>query len=244
MKTLNIILLLTFTSLTILLGQEIQPKCTCRLVFLERTAESPNKAVLFDGTKNHDVKLSSMNLSAPVTLSEGATAIVMTSKKIIDPTTIPTGTPHIKIPTGAKQLYIIVVSDTNNKIFPVKLIAIDSSDSKVKLGQTLWINLSKNLVAGRLNHKKFTIAPRNKLITSPPLEKAGYYKTAFAYKPVGKDLYHPIMKKTWWFDPKSKYLGFIINRGGRLPKIFTFRDRFHEDDDEEITEAPLDTDNQ
>jgi len=239
----TLITLVTISCLSLLSGQEVKPKCTCRMVFLERTSGSPNQAFIFDGTTNHSVKLSSMNLSDPVTLSEGTIFISMTSKKITDLTTLPATAPRVKIPLGSTQLYIIVANDINNKVFPVRLLAIDSSDNKLKQGQTLWINLSNNIVAGRLNQKKFTIAAKKKLITSPPLDKAGYYKTAFAYKPVDKDKYHPIMQKTWWHDPESKYLGFIINRGGRLPKIFTFRDRLRKNDEEEIDPPENPSDN-
>ena len=231
-----------FLSSTLLFSQEEKSGCTCRVLFLERGESDPKSAYLFDGIKNHSVKFSGMNLSDPITLSEGATAIAMTPRKVIEPATLPSGSPRAKIPRKAKELYIIVASDKENKTFPVKLFVVNSSDTKFRSGETMWINLSKNIVAGKLNDKSFTVAPGKKLVTSPPMEKAGYIKTVFAYKPVGKDKYAPIMRKTWWFDPKSKYLGFIINRGGRLPKIFTFRDRFFKV--EEATEEEPDEPNE
>lgn len=57
------------------------------------------------------------------------------------------------------------------------------------------------------------------------MAKSSYFLAQFAYKEVTDTEYSPIMKKSWWHDEFSKNLGFVIDTGDRLPKIFTFRDR-------------------
>ena len=69
------------------------------------------------------------------------------------------------------------------------------------------------------------VAPGKSLVGKSPLNKPGYYKVEFDYKQSGAKHFQPIMRKTWWFDPQSKYLGFITNHGDRLPKIYMFRDK-------------------
>lgn len=34
----------------------------------------------------------------------------------------------------------------------------------------------------------------------------------------------PITEQRWWHDASSRHLGFVANTGGKLPKIYFFRD--------------------
>jgi hypothetical protein len=60
--------------------------------------------------------------------------------------------------------------------------------------------------------------------SNAPLKKGGYYKVQFTYQPNAKGDFLPIMRKSWWCDPNSKNLGFIVETDARLPKIYSIRD--------------------
>ena len=224
MKLLCLLTLLT-VCLPTFAQKEEGPVRRCRVIFIERPRDAPDKAYLFDGIKSHAISLSSMNLSETITLSPGSTTIGISAEVVQDPELFPPTAPSAKIPTNTKEFYLILLSDPNNKHFPVKCMAMGSGGEMVNLGETLWVNLSRNVISGKIANKEITVNPGKSLVGKAPLNKPGYYKVEFDYQQLGKKEFQPIMRKTWWFDPQSKYLGFILNKGDRLPKIYTFRDR-------------------
>ena len=205
------------------LAQGKEKERTCRIIFLGRTSESPEKAYLFDGTKSHEVLLSDMNFSEVVQLPVGGLVLGMTPEPVAEPEEFPADAPVLAIPEGLTDFYVIVVNDPSNKLLPIRMQAVDAGTS-LKPGQTLWINLTTHAIAGKLGKESLTIPAGAKVIGKAPLAASGYYRAIFAYQPEGSGEFQPVMRKSWWFDATSKNLGFVVNSGGRVPKIFTFRD--------------------
>lgn len=206
------------------LSQERKTERTCRVIFIERAITDPDKAQLFDGAVSHEVSLSGMNFSEVVKLPEGDLVLGMTADPVAAPEDFPGGAPSVKIPADIRDLYLIVGSDPGNKVFPVRLLPLDAGGQKLKTGETLWINLTKHSIKGLLGKEALSIPAGGRVVGKAPLAISGYYKAAFLYQPDSKGEYVPVLRKSWWFDASSKNLGFIINSGGRLPRIFTFRD--------------------
>lgn len=198
---------------------------TCRIIFLERPKGAPEKAQLFDGTTSREIRFSTMNLSEEIKLPGDALMLGMTADLVSDPENFPEGAPTVKIPAKVTDFYLVVVSDLKNKILPVRMLLVDASDGELDTGETLWINFSSYNIAGKLGKETLKIPAKAKVIGKAPLSASGYFKASFLYQPNSKSKYLPVMKKSWWFDATSKNLGFIINTGGKLPKIFTLRDR-------------------
>lgn len=196
----------------------------CRVIYLQRPAEAPTEAHLFDGTISHKVSLSGMNFSEVIKLPEGALTIGMTPNPVPAPENFPEGAPTIKIPATITDLYLVLATDPENKVLPIRILPLDVSASQLKPGQTLWVNLTTHQIAGKLGNENLLVPSGGKVVGKAPLASSGYYKAAFLYQPDGQKEFMPVMQKSWWFDAKSKNLGFIIQSGGRLPRIFTFRD--------------------
>jgi hypothetical protein len=165
-----------------------------------------------------------MNFSEVIMLPEGALTLGMTPKPLSAPENFPSGAPTVKIPATITDVYLVLVSDAENKVLPIRMLPLDASAGQLKPGQTLWINLTKHSFAGRLGNETLTLPAGGKVVGMPPRSTSGYYKAQFLYQPDGQKEFMPVMQKSWWFDANSKNLGFIIQSGGRLPKIFTFRD--------------------
>ena len=197
---------------------------TCRIIFLQRPVDAPGEAYLFDGFASHKVALPGMNFSEVVKLPPGNISLGMTPDPVGAPEDFPPEAPTAKIPEGITDFYLILVSDPENKILPVRMQPVDAGDQQLKPGQTLWINLTTDAIAGKLGNETLMVPPGKRVVGKAPMSDSGYYKAEFAYQPGGEGDYLPIMKKSWWFDANSKSLGFII-ASGRLPRIFTFRDR-------------------
>lgn len=202
---------------------EAQTK-TCRIVFPERPGNAPKFGYLFDGKKSHQTPLPSMNLSPVIELPAGNILLAMTAEKIADPELMPANAPLLKVPAGTTDFYILVSPDPGNQTFPVKLNLVDTGKGKLKPGQTLWFNMTPHKVVAKLGNSNMAVAPMTQTISDAPLNESGYYVAKLGYQNMGEGPLLPITKQQWWCDVKSKHLGFIVNTGGKLPKIYYFRD--------------------
>lgn len=197
---------------------------TCRVVYPERPNDAPKMAYLFDGKESKAITLPSMNLSEVIKLPKGDISIAMTQQKIIDPEQIPAGVPKVNIPENVSHCYIIIMPDLKNPHFPVKLNLVDAGDAKFKVGETLWYNFTEHRILAKLGKVDFDITPKGRAISKAPQEKSGYYVARFAYMPQGTQAAAPITEQSWWHDADHKHVGFMVNTGGKLPKIYYFRD--------------------
>ena len=197
---------------------------TCRIVFPERPQSAPKIAYLFDGSKSQGVSLPSMNLSEVIELPGGELAIAMLASAISDPELLPPQAPVLKIPEGVTDFYIIITPDPENKTLPIKMNLVDTGGGKLKAGETLWYNFTGHRIAAKLGSAQMTVDPQGRTISKDPMPASGYYVAQFAFQANGKGAYAPITEQSWWHDANSKHLGFMYNTGGKLPKIYFFRD--------------------
>ena len=218
-------------------ASSLQAARTCRIVFPERPQDAPKIAFLFDGKKSQSVTLPSMNLSEVIELPSGELIIAMTSTKITDPKTLPPNSPLLKIPETITDFYIILSPDPQNKEFPVKMNLVDTGEGKLKPGETLWYNFTGDRIAAKLGTAEMKVDPMGRTISKDPIPESGYYVARFAYQAGGKGEFAPITEQSWWHDANSRHLGFMFSSGGKLPKIYFFRDfRIPKPDKEEATE--------
>lgn len=197
---------------------------TCRIAFPERPRDAPKIAYLFDGAKSQKVALPSMNLSPVIELPAGELTIAMSANEISSPEDLSPGTPSLKIPEGVADFYILITPDPKNKQLPIKMDLVNSGDGKFKPGQTLWFNFTEHRIAAKLGKAKMSVDPKKQTISKAPAPISSYYMARFIYQAKGKETFAPITEQHWWHDANSRHLGFIINSGGRLPKIYFFRD--------------------
>lgn len=202
---------------------------TCRIVFLERPANAPKSLHLFDGSTSQEVELPSMNLSPIYKLAPGAIQLKLLVAKADDPKAVSPDTPTVDIPADYTDFFLLVSSDPENKIAPVKLQAIKLDSENFKLGQTLWINHSDKIIEAKLGAQILSLKPESSQIVDTPFSDksvptSGYYSASFTYQVEGETTFAPITEQQWWHDAKSRHLGFIQSSGAKLPKIYFFRD--------------------
>lgn len=223
-KTMNARNIFILTAGLLLLASKAEAKRTCRIVYPERPQGAPKTAFLFDGTKSQDVTLPSMNLSEVIEVPSGELTLAMTAEKISDPKKLAPDTPFLVIPELVRDFYIIITLDSKNQIFPVKMNLVETGGDKLKPGETLWSNLTEHRIVAKLGDAAMTLEPRGKTISKDPAPSSGYYVAKFSYQAAGKGPLAPITEQSWWHDAGSRHLGFVVNTGGRLPKIYFFRD--------------------
>ncbi len=223
MKYITAITLLVLTCYQ--LGQAAaDQKRTCRLYLLEPAPEAPREAYLFDGTSSHEVRLSTKNFSAVIEVPAGDISLVMTPNQIQAQDDLPTAAPAAQVTAGVVDFYLLVTANPDNDTLPVKLEVIPIT-AEFEPGETLWLSFFEHTINAQLGAKSLAIPPLERVISAPPLQQGGYYQAQFHYLPQHSDQPLQTAKKSWWFDPSSRYLGFILDQGTRLPKIFAIRDK-------------------
>jgi hypothetical protein len=207
-------------------ADEAKPKSerTCRIVFPDRPHDAPKSAYLYDGKQSQPVDLPSMNFSKVLVLPKGELTLHLTSSKIATGKEPPVDGPKLIVSKEILDFYILVSPEPSNPNLPVKMEIVDISPGQLKPGETLWSNLTDHEISAKLGNIEISINPNSKKVSEPPTEKSGYYKAEFSFRPNAKDNLLPIAEQNWWHDANSRHIGFIVDSGGRLPKIYFYRD--------------------
>ncbi len=197
---------------------------SCRIVFPERPQSAQKTAFVFDGSKSQSVTLPSMNLSEVIKLPHGELTIAMVPNEINDPKDLSPNAPILRIPEKVNEFYIILTSDPKNQDLPLKMNLVETEEGKLKPGETLWFNTTEHRILAKLGDNEMSVDPKGRTVSKDPVPATGYYIAKFAYQAEGKGPYAPITEQSWWHDTASRHLGFIVNSGGKLPKIYFYRD--------------------
>lgn len=216
--------LLTFFSVLGYSNEISQAERTCRLVFPEKPANTPKFVYLFDGEQNHKVYISAVNFSDIVHLKAGDITLVMAPEPISDPEKIPRTFPHLTLSKEIKNFYILLSHDAQNSVLPISMNVLNLESGKFNEGTTLWYNFTNHRIAAKLGESKIIIDARKSAVSAEPLSTNGYYVAEFGFQPNSAGEFRRITEQQWWFDASCRYVGFIVDRGARLPRIYVFRD--------------------
>ena len=114
-------------------SKEAKPARSCRIIYLERPADAPTEAHLFDGAISHKVSLSGMNFSEVIMLPEGALTLGMTPNPVPAPENFPSGAPTVKVPANITDLYLVLGTDPENKVLPIRMLPLDVSTGQAQI---------------------------------------------------------------------------------------------------------------
>lgn len=197
---------------------------TCRIVFPERPKDAPKFAYLFDGQDSRRVSLPSMNFSEVIHLPSGELTLLMTPTEISDPKDIPPGAPKLAIAGTDGDFYIFVRPDPMNAELHLQMSMVDTGTDGFKPGETLWFNFTDHRISARLGESAVILEPEGREVSNSPVKESGHFRAEFEFKPQGKGEYRRITEQQWWHDTASRHVGFIVDTGGKLPKIYFYRD--------------------
>jgi len=197
-------------------------KRICRIVFPERPPGAPKVGYLFDGKKNYPVQFASMNFSDIIELPSGDLTLSVATAEISDPKNLPADAPIVKISENIQDFYLLLSPGSSNGQLRMNLVNV--SGGALKPGETLWFNLTAHRIAAKLGESKMLVEPKNKTVSKSPLAASGYYTAELVYQPGAVGSYQRITEQQWWHDVNSRHVGFIVDSGGRLPKIYFYCD--------------------
>lgn len=207
------------------IAQENSVKRTCRVLFLAKPSDAPEKLYLYDGATSQDVEPSSVSFSPVFQLRPGDITLALLLKapppiKAGMPPAIPAGVPNATIAASITDFYLILSSDPSNAVVPVKMQIINADNTHFKRGQMLWFNLTDNKVGGIVGTRKLLIQPNSRLILDAPASGMEDYHVNIHFQPPGKARTEPLCETNWSYDPRSRSVFFIIKPSGSLfPRI-------------------------
>jgi hypothetical protein len=198
---------------------------TYRILFLDGPDAAPDTLHLFDGVGSQEVDLPRMNLSKVYQLRSGDLTLRMLTAPVKDPDSVPAGAPSVTVAAAVEDFYLLVTSDPDNKVAPVRMQVIAVGSGKLKPGQMLWFNLTENAVGGTIGTETLAIRPKSRLVLDSPASGNTDYTVNLSYRIAGDERLYPLCETQWLHDPRSRSLAFIItNQGVRAPRILVFPD--------------------
>lgn len=204
--------------------QEISAR-TCRIIFLDRPAAAPKSLYLFDGKEIREVELPRLNLSPVYRLPEGNLNLRFFPNAPTDLETIPEEAPSVRIPESAKDVYLILTSDPENTVAPVRIQAVSADAATVSRGQMLWFNLTDKHVGGKVGSQNLDLKPGTRERVREPRQGSGNYPIELYFMIRGDTHLHPLSESNWRHDPRSRSLVFVAANGNRrAPRIYSVSD--------------------
>ena len=201
------------------------PEHTCRILFLDGPDSAPAKLQLFDGAKCREVDLPRMNFSKVYQLPGGPLNLRLLPEPPEDPAKVPAEAPGAVVAEGVTDFYLLLTSDPANTVAPVRMQVINAGADKLKSGQTLWFNLTKNPVGGMLGSEKLAIQPNSRVILDAPTTGNRDYPVNLTFRIPGNERLYPLCETRWRHDPRSRSVAFIIAENGhRSPRVMVFPD--------------------
>ena len=206
-------------------AQQKGPKHTCRILFFDGPVSAPEKLQLFDGTGCREVDLPRMNFSKVYDLPQGALQLSLLPAPPADPTQLPPGAPSVVVAEDVTDFYLLVTSDPANTVAPVRMQIINVGGDRLRAGQMLWFNLTKNTVGGTVGSEKLVIQPNSRVILNSPATANKDFPVNLSFRMPGDEKLYPLCETKWRHDPRSRSVIFInADPAARSPRVMAFPD--------------------
>ena len=211
-------------------AQSKQDKRTCRILFIAPQSGAPQTLHLFDGSTVQKVELGRMSFSPVYELATGDIKIALLAEPPKPGAgnrlpAIPDGAPQVAVREAITDFYLILSSDPENKVAPVRVQLVNANADGFKNGQMMWYNLTDSLVGGIVGSRKLRIKPNSREILDAPATGDTDYPVKIHYVPAGSQHTEPVCETRWIHDPRSRGVFFILKDHGSIaPRIIGIPD--------------------
>ena len=204
-------------------------KCEAKAILVQAANEVPEKAVLVVNKKFVDIDLPRRNLSDGVELEPsnepGKSAIIVLSQRPTGPE-IPLDAPKFTIPPTWTSCILLFFHDVGNKVFPARIIPVNTSNADFPMGHILMFNVSTAAVAAKLGTETVKILPGKSLSVKPPRSGSGAYPVAIDCALPGDKQPTALCRSTWQHEAKARQILFIVPQPEqKIPRIWGILDR-------------------
>jgi hypothetical protein len=216
-----ILLLLSLASIL----QAAEGERTCRILFPGGPEQPAGKYYLFDGENSQEVTLPRLSFSPVYKLRPGDIKIWLLTRPIGKPEEIPAGSPEVTMNANTKDLYLLITTDPNNHVLPMRMQVVKADYDKIHLGEMLWFNLTQKPIAGKVGKSSLNLAPNSSALIGKPAASPGDYPVEIYFHVPNDDRIHPLIESQWYHDPRSRCVVFVFDEGRRrAPRVMSFSD--------------------
>jgi hypothetical protein len=111
---------------------------------------------------------------------------------------------------------LLVFEDKKNSTMPIRVQAIDASDTVFGPGSIYMINFSDVGVAGTVGDKKLVLKPKDVKIVKNPVSENGYYPAKLDKYVVGEEKPQRFIRQMWGHDAEVRQVLFILPKPAPL----------------------------
>jgi hypothetical protein len=198
---------------------------TVKAIFVGPSEDVPEKAVLVVVGKYLDIDLPQRNLSAAIEIPGGDLAVGVLPAKPAQPD-IPAGMPTFQIPESWTQCILLFFHDPSNKVFPARILPVNSSAANFPLGHTVIFNASSAGVIAKFGGETVQVAPGKSATVKPPRSDSGDYPIAIDCIQPGEKQPVALCRSTWQHDADARQILFVTPMPGRkIPRIWGVLER-------------------
>ncbi len=205
--------------------QTASASCKVKAIFVQPPVDVPERAMLIVGQKYLDIELPRRNLSAELEMPSGALVVAVLPQKPTQPE-LPVGTPTFQIPETWTNCILLFFHDPANKVFPAKIIPVNTSASDFALGHTLIFNLSSATVTGKFGEEIAMVKPGQSVNVKPPRAGSGDYLVAIDCAYPGDPEPTALCRSTWQHESGARQILFVTPLPEqKIPRIWGVLDR-------------------
>jgi len=136
-----------------------------RILYYDKPAKAPDTAYMYVNGKLHgEIKLPKFEFGEDLILKEGKENqhITFSPKIIEEGQQLPLGLPSVKVSKNWKKTLLVAVKDSENKLLPIQVYAINANDTYFGNCDFLFINLTPNLIVGTFGKENILVPPKNR----------------------------------------------------------------------------------
>jgi len=204
MKTTILILIFMLSILSLSAERVI------RVIYYQGPGDAPREAYLYGTSGNFaKVKLPRHNTSDAVELPDNGEQFILLPQELPPETLPPIDAPTVTIPSDWELSVLLVLTDSNNPVLPIKVQPINASASVFGPGEIYWVNLTEIAVGGMIGDTKLVVKPRSVKITGSPKTESGDYPVLIDSVTPGTNTRRWLVRQTWRHSPNARQIVFI-----------------------------------
>lgn len=181
-----------------------------RTIYMPGSGAAIATAYLVNLETTVQIEFPQRNLSPEVKIPEGDLVMAVLAAPLDAGAKIPAEAPLVSVPAAWERCIFIFLGDPGNKVFPVRVIPVDSSAAYFPKGNTLIYNLSKTTLIAKFGEKLVTAEPGKSKMFGAPIPNFGAYPVFIDYIPEGKTERRTICRSYWQHDPDARQIMFVI----------------------------------
>jgi hypothetical protein len=203
-----------------LTGNLVTAKCSTKAIFIQPPGEVPETAVLCVNKEFIDLKLPKRHLSDPIDLDSGKTVIFVIPQRPSGPD-IPLGAPQFTIPETWTSCILLFFYDAENKLFPARIIPVNTSSADFPMGNTLIYNLSTAAVSAKLGTEFVRVFPGKSAVVKPPRSGSGDYPVDIDCAFPGDKQPTALSRSSWHHEANARQFLFIVPQAeSKVPRVW------------------------